>query len=266
MSKPTFLGQNRPLITGMILKQTPIDMKFRIKNSIYAGADALGVQLCRMKREYHTEDNFKAIFASCGGRPIYVTNYRMCENQGMSDEEITDELLVAMSCGGTLADVPGSSFDPECGMGVNYELSMKEDAIEKQIALIDKLHDMGKEVLMSSHVLEFIPAEKVLETALEHQRRGADIAKIVTAANSDEEMLENFRANLLLKKELNIPFLFLSGGTHTKLHRMIGPQLGCCMYLAVYEHDSGAVPTQPTIAAAKAVRDCLDYMPDIIRD
>lgn len=117
---------------------------------------------------------------------------------------------------------------------------------------------------MSSHVLKFISAERVLEIALEHQKRGADIAKIVTAANSDEEMLENFRATVLLKKKLKIPFLFLSGGTHSKLHRMIGSQLGCCMYLAVYEHDEVAVPTQPTIAAAKAVRDNLDFMPDVI--
>ncbi len=175
-----------------------------------------------------------------------------------------NDLLLALKCGGTLGDVPGSAFDRDVGMGIDYELSMKKDAIDKQMKVIDEIHKMGKEVLMSSHVFKFIPAEKVLEIALEHQRRGADIAKIVTAANSEEEMLENFRATVLLKKELKIPFLFLSGGTHTKLHRMIGPQLGCCMYLAVHEHDENAVPTQPTIAAAKAVRDNLDFMPDKI--
>ena len=45
---------------------------------------------------------------------------------------------------------------------------------------------------------------------------------------------------------------------------MIGPQLGCVMYLAVQTHDEGAVPTQPTIKAAKAVRDHFDYLPDVI--
>ena len=67
----------------------------------------------------------------------------------------------------------------------------------------------------------------------------------------------------LKKKELKIPFLFLSSGTHSKIHRMIGPQLGCVTYLTVREHDRAAVPTQPTIRAAKAVRDNLDYLPDI---
>ena len=104
----------------------------------------------------------------------------------------------------------------------------------------------------------------MLEIAEEHRRRGADIAKIVTAGNSDEEQIENLRITALLKKELKIPFLFLSGGAYSKIHRMIGAQLGCIMYLAVHEHNKHSVPTQPTIRAAKSVRDNFDYMPEII--
>ncbi len=259
MYKPTFLNQNRPLICGMVLKDNPADIRFNVKNSIYAGADALGIQLCRLKREFKTEDCYREIFSACGGRPIYATNYRYCENTGMTDEECMEGLKTALKCGATMADIMGDTF-AKC----DGELTQNQTAIDKQMKLIDEIHSMGKEVLMSSHIMTFTPAERVLEIALEHQRRGADIAKIVTGANSDEEMLENFRATILLKSELDIPFLFLAGGTHTKLHRMISPQLGCCMYLAVYEHDGNAVPTQPTIASAKAVRDNLDYMPDVI--
>ena len=163
----------------------------------------------------------------------------------------------------TKATVIASLFDLDSGMGKNDELSMKKEAIEKQMALIEKIHAMGKEVLMSSHVLAFTPAERVLEIAFAQKRRGADIVKIVTAASSDEEQMENLRITSLLKRELGIPFLFLSGGTHSKIHRMIGPQLGCVTYLAVYEHDARAVPTQPTVRAAKAVRDNFDYLPDV---
>lgn len=42
---------------------------------------------------------------------------------------------------------------------------------------------------MSYFVLKFLPDERVLEIAFEHQKRGEDNTKIVTAANSDEEML-----------------------------------------------------------------------------
>ena len=262
--KPSFLNQNRPLITGMILKDNPDSIRFAVKNSIYDGADCLGIQLECLKKEYKTEENYKKIFASCAGHPIYITNYRGGENVGFSDEELAKELVKALSCGATLGDVPASLFDAESGMGIGLELSTKLDAIDRQKRLIDEIHRMGKEVLMSSHVLKFTPAETVLEIAYEQKRRGADIIKIVTAANSDEEQMENLRITSLLKKELNAPFLFLSGGTHSKIHRMIGAQLGCVTYLAVQEHDERAVPTQPTIKAAKAVRDHFDYLPDIV--
>ncbi len=241
----------------MVLKDNPDDIFYRVKNSVYAGADALGIQLCRIKREFRTETNYRRIFGACGGRPIYVTNYRYCENSGMTDDACMDGLLTALRYGATLADVMGDTYDPSA-----MELTKNPLAIQKQMDLIAKMHDMGKEVLMSSHICKFTPAEKILEIALEHERRGADIAKIVSGANSDEEMIENLRITTLLKKELKIPFLFLSNGTHTKLHRMIGSQLGCCMYLAVYEYDKDAVPTQPTVQAAKMVRDYLDYLPD----
>ena len=263
--KPTFLNHQSPLITGMVLKKTPDEIRFRIKNSIYDGADALGIQLCFLNKEFKTEDNYRKIFAATAGRPIYVTNYKQGENAAFSYDECADELLSALKCGATLGDVPASFFDDESGMGIGYELTTKQISIDKQLHLIDKIHRMDKEVIMSSHVMKFISAEEVLQIAYEHKRRGADISKIVTAANSDEEQMENLRITALLKKELDIPFLFLSNGTHSKIHRMIGPQLGCVTYLAVHKHDERAVPTQPTIRAAKAVRDNFDFLPDIIR-
>lgn len=261
--KPTFLHQNRPLITGMIQLSEPSEIRCAVKNSIYDGADCLGIQLECLKKEYKSEEVYKSIFASCSAHPIYITNYRGSENADLSDEELARELLKALACGATLGDVPASLFDPDSGMGIGLELSSRSDAIDKQMALIDEIHRMGKEALMSSHVLKFTPAETVLEIAFEQKRRGADIIKIVTAADSDEEQMENLRITALLKKELDITFLFLSGGTHSKIHRMIGPQLGCVTYLAVREHSARSVPTQPTIRAAKAVRDNFDNLPDI---
>ncbi len=248
--KQSFLNQNRPLITGMVLKDNPDEIRYRVKNSIYAGADALGIQLCRLKKDFRSEDNYRNIFNSAEGRPIYITNYRYCENQGMSDDECAEGLVAALGYGATLADIMGDLYDPS-----PMEFTKSEAAIAKQMRLIDSFHAMGKEVLMSSHIYTYTPAEKVLEIALEHQRRGADIAKIVTGSTTEDELLDNLKTTALLRRELKIPFLFLSGGACSRMHRMVGPQLGCCMYLAVYEHDQNAVPTQPTIAAAKAVRD-----------
>ena len=107
---------------------------------------------------------------------------------------------------------------------------------------------------MSSHVLKFTPAERVLEIALGHRERGADISKIVTYANNTAEEIENLRIVTLLKEKLDIPFLFLAGG-ECHILRRIGGELGCCTYLCVHEHDALATKTQPLIKNLKQIRD-----------
>ena len=111
---------------------------------------------------------------------------------------------------------------------------------------------------MSSHLYKFAPAERVLEIAKEQKRRGADIIKIVTGADTMEQQLENLRITNLLKQELNAPFLFLSGG-ESKLHRRLGITLGCCMGLCVYEHDALSHPPQPLLSTMKTIRDGIDF-------
>ena len=110
---------------------------------------------------------------------------------------------------------------------------------------------------MSSHVLKFIPAERVWEIAHEHERRGADICKIVTGASSMEEQIENLRIVRLLKAELQIPFLFLAGG-ECRILRRIGGTLGSCMSLCVHEYDALATKSQPLLRDMKLLRDTLE--------
>lgn len=254
--KPSFLNHSRPLITSMIIKDNPDDTRYAIKNSIYEGADAVAVQLENWKDEFRTEENYKTVFAAAGQRPIYVTCYR---NSGLDDEGCMEQLKLALKCGGTLGDVPGDMFDKS-----KYDYTKNPVAIEKQMRVIDEIHEMGKEALMSCHVLEHLPEEQILEIAYEQQRRGADVVKIVGGSNSYEELHDNLRITSLLKQELKVPFIFISSGTHSKIHRMIGTQLGNFSYFAVLQHDGHAVPTQPTVRAAKHVRDYFDYLPDII--
>ena len=152
--------------------------------------------------------------------------------------------------GATLCDVMGDYFDRQPG-----EMTMDADAVKKQIELIDGLHQKGAEVLMSSHVLKFTPSEKVLEIAMEHQKRGADISKIVTWADTAEEELENLKIINMLRENLKVPFLFLSGGSNCRLVRRIGGEIGCSMYLYVHEHDEFATKEQPLLTKLKSIRD-----------
>ncbi|MBE6546669.1 MAG: type I 3-dehydroquinate dehydratase [Ruminococcaceae bacterium] len=249
--KKSFLGCKRPLLTCMVQADNPDRIKELIDASIPEGAEAIGMQFCKLKTEYRNEKTYRELFAYTD-LPVYVTNYRNhVSNVEKNDDTLAAELLKLAECGATLVDVMGDYFDACEG-----ELTMKADAIEKQKKLIDGLHARGAEVLMSSHVFKYTPAERVLEIALEHQKRGADICKIVAGASTMAEQIENLRIINLLKENLNIPFLFLSGG-ECRIMRRIGGELGCCMYLCVHEHDELATKSQPLLAQMKMLRDAL---------
>lgn len=249
MSKPTFLTYEKPLLTCMVQANDPQRIRELITLARPEGAEAFGMQLCRMKAEYRSRETYRSLFEFAAPQPVYVTNYRGADNKGKSDEVLGEELIELAECGATLCDVMGDYYDRTEG-----ELTMNSTAIEKQMQLIDTLHAKGAEVLMSSHVLKFIPAERVLEIAREHQRRGADICKIVTGASSMEEQIENLRIVRLLKAELKIPFLFLAGG-ECRILRRIGGTLGNCMSLCVHEYDELATKSQPLLRDMKVLRD-----------
>ena len=251
MTKSNFLKYDYPPLVCMVQADNPSRVKELIGLSLPEGAEAFGMQFCRMKAEYRNKDTYKELFDFAKPYPVYVTNYRDGENKGKSDDTLATELLELAECGATLCDVMGDLFDKTEG-----ELTMNEEAVKKQMKLIDGLHARGAEVLMSSHVLKYTPAERVLEIALEHQRRGADICKIVTRADNMEQQIENLRIIDMLKKELKIPFLFLCGG-ECRILRRIGAKVGSCMTLCVYEHDSLATPAQPLLKDVKTIKELI---------
>lgn len=252
--KRSFLNSDKPILTCMVQADTPDRINELIGLSLPEGAEAFGMQLCVMRPEYRKPEIYRALFNRPDGLPTYVTNYRHKQNEGKSDDTLADELCELAECGATLCDVMGDYYDKCEG-----ELTMNPDAVKKQMALIDRLHAAGAEVLMSSHICKFTPAERVMEVALEHKRRGADICKIVTAAENAEEEIENLRIANMLKKELGIPFLYLAGGTNHTILRRLGGKLGACMTLCVHEHDEFATKAQPLLSHMKKIRDELEF-------
>jgi len=244
-----FLVKDRPTFTAMIPANT-VEMNIElIKKADAMGADAFGIQTEVLPKEMHDIEVYRKIIESAKGKPVYATHYiHISENEPKTtDEYASEQLLNLAKAGAQLIDIPGDLFCHEVG-----ELTMNEEAIEKQKKLIDAIHKEGKEVLMSTHVLKYTPTERVLEIAREHKARGADISKIVTGADTIEEEIENLRATSLLKKELGLPFLFLSGGM-CHFHRTIGPMLGCDMWLCVPEHNDISTKGQPELDKMKLI-------------
>ncbi len=251
--KPTFLNANKPLLTVIIQAATPQRVSFLVKNSVENGADAFGLQICRLNKEYQNPQDIADLFSLMGNKPVYITNYRHSENMGKTDTELAKEMISYANCGATLCDVMGDMF----GITEN-QVTNEPSVVKKQKEYIKELHKNGAEVLMSSHMQKFVEKEELLKIALGMEERGADIAKIVTFANTPYEQIKNLEATLYLKEKLSIPFLFLSNG-YCHMLRRVGPVLGSCMYLCVYEHDEYSTPDQPLLAQALAVRESFNW-------
>jgi len=256
--KPTFLNREKPLLTTMIQVRTPNEFISDARTAISDGCDALGFQIEQFEKQYRTEENYKNMFYFADDRPIYVTNYHGAINENDTFEQLADDLLLCGKCGATILDIMGDYFDYD---KPKDQITYKPEAVDKQRRLIDKIHENGNEVLFSCHTLRFMTHEEVLELAVEEQSRGADVAKIVSASNTEEEMLENLKTSALLKKELKIPYLFLSVGPWCKMHRNIGPFLGSCMWLTVPRYDSLATKDQPLLRTTKQLEVFMDYKP-----
>lgn len=248
--KASFLNYQKPMLTAMVQDSTPEAMICTIGDSIFDGADALGIQMCNLGREYRTEEKMKPIFDACMGRPSYITSYRGHESKGLTDEECMDFLLMGLRCGATLCDVMGDLYHPE-----KNQLTLDPDAVAKQKDLIARIHDMGGEVLMSSHLGDFYEEQQILDFAFAQRERGADVVKLVSVAKTEEQMLESFRIIRSLKRNLDVPFLFLASGKYGRMVRQLGPSFGVSMYLCVQRYHPVTTKMQPILHAMRAVRD-----------
>lgn len=252
--KASFLNAEQSLLTVMLQCRTQEEAVRKIRNALHTGGEAFGLQVESLLKEYRNPQSYRYIFDEMRGKPVYVTNYRSGSNEDLDDEALCAGLVELAECGATLCDVVGDFFDPQPD-----QMARSPRAIQQQMDWIERIHEKGGEVLISSHLSENTSQERVLEIAFEQKRRGADVIKIVNPAQNMEQQLINLQTNWILKETLGAPFLFLSSGVETSIHRRLGMKLGCCMCLCVYEHDALSTFYQPLLQNAKQVRDNMGF-------
>lgn len=244
-----FSDTSYPKLTAMFGTKTLDELIANVKTAAEQGAEAFCILSEALEPEYKNEESFKRLFDAMGDRPAYVTNYiRGNSDQNLSDDVLAEQLINIAKWGGKLIDVRTDMF---CRS--SDEVTRDSAAVRKQKELISELHALGAEVLMSTHIFEYRSPDNVLEIMELQRDRGVDISKVVTAVNSQKELDDAFRTNFLLKEKLNLPFLYLVGGTYCRRHRLLGPVLGSCMYLCL--ENSRTDGPQPTIEEAKALRE-----------
>ena len=245
-----FLREDRPTLTVMIRTETKARVLELIRAGIAGGADAFGIQLESLRPEDRNRAALKEMLATMEGRPSYLTNDRKAGENASVDDSLAEGLLAAAECGGTLIDIMGDLFCQN-----PLQLTNDPKAVRRQTELIEELHARGAEVLISSHTYRFVPFSETVDMIKEQHRRGADICKVVTGADSDFELAENFRISAQIAA-LSYPALFLCVGTHCERHRRVAPLLRKAgMFLCLAERDEFSVPAQPLLSEAKLLVD-----------
>lgn len=249
MKKKSFLSLPRPIVTCILCERTVDEAVATIKNGEFDGAHAFAIHLEPLSADQLTDENFRRI-AQASRKPIMFLRYRGSKKWplAMTDEERADMLLRAVECGASAIDLTADMFDAS-----PLEFSANPKAIDLQRRYIDRAHELGGEVVMSSHVQEPRTCEQVVEHLKAVEARGADFAKIVTPANTEEEFVEAVKTTLTLRREMKIPFIHLCGGKFALPHRYLSPSLGNSLTFCVQRYTECFVTTQPPVKNMLAV-------------
>ena len=243
------------MITGIMGGDTPDSLIAQIRTADYEGADGICIDLAFLKPEFRNADTFRSVISSAPHMPFMFYVYRGDRfSQYKTDESRQVVLLDAVKAGAHIVDVMGDLYDPS-----PRECTHSPEAIKKQMELIDRIHEAGAQVVMSSHTGEFMTGDEVLAQLQEFDRRGADVLKLVQSVNSDDELSEAIRTTIRLRRELKKPFIHLCGGSHSRLHRFLGPELGVSITFAIARYDERWPMFQPTIRAMKTVFDNMRF-------
>ncbi len=198
-----------------------------IRDSEAQGADGFLLHAELLDERCRSAEEIGKIVRSAQ-RPVMVLNYRT--EGGDTDERLNQLKLDAILAGASAADVPMYTYDADPEKSLQgcakpfaeakpAEVSMDEKAIERQKALIAKIHALGGEALMSAHVGTMLSEHQALGLAEEMAGRGADIVKIIVNAKSMDDVAEIFKTIRTLKRSLRVPFLYQTSGVYGKFVR-----------------------------------------------
>jgi 3-dehydroquinate dehydratase type I len=249
-----FSKQKLPMLVTSLSDNNPDDTICTMRNAILDGTDGFMLHLEKLLPEYMTEEHLQRIFNYSCDLPMFTLNYRSGHSKHKTDQQLVDELLMSVRAGANMIDMMGDMFDKS-----PLELTSNAEAIEKQRQVIAEVHELGGEVLMSSHTFVYMTSEELLAHTQELESRGADFIKIAMSVNSHEEMLDSIKTTSVVSKALKVPFLHICMGFHGKLHRAIGPLVGSCIALCVQKYTPAGHKEKVLLRAEKAVFDNIDY-------
>lgn len=258
---------NAPALAGVIREKTAPEAIAEILNCQYHGADMVDLHMSCL--ETPDLDTLKKI-VNASKIPILALNYNLLcdwQDRGFTEEERVNTYMLAAEAGVAGIDMQGYTFDENsrngfCGEDIYSftknnpkEIVTDKKIIDKQCELIEKMHSMDVEVLLSCHPGVAMNCQQVVDLALFLEERKPDIIKIVTASDSEEELAECIRTMLILKKEVKTPVSYHAYGSLSSLSRIVNPILGGQIMFCVDRYSETSTFTQLDLQTARTIID-----------
>lgn len=258
-----------PALAGVVREATAAAAMAEIRNCVYSGADMIDLHVSCLEKD--DLDTLRGIMDS-SSLPVLALHYNIGSTGqalDLPDEDRVAAMLRAVEAGAAGIDLQGYTFhrpSKDAFYGENRysftkdgpkEVVTDEAVIAKQMALIDRVHEAGGEVLLSCHPGVVLNAEQVVELALFMEQRKPDIIKIVSVAKTEEDMAESIRAMIALKKELRTPVAYHANGSAGMLSRVINPALGGQIAFCVDRYKEGSTLEQPDLRTVRSIVDNL---------
>jgi hypothetical protein len=275
--RPAFTELEQPIVCAMISESTIDGGVSAMKHAEFDGADSFIVNLMGngefgLEKQYLNRDDLGDLFGS-STLPSLACYYRWHyggEQVEETDEERMEILRMAVRAGAKAVDMVGDTFDPTPGpeefsdAATEYsldpespprEVSADAEAIERQQAEIDAIHEIGGEVQMTAHTRVHLTPEQAVAIGKEFEDRGADMVKVVGVDTSWDDLLDTLEATVRLNRELDVPFLMMSHGEHGVLGRYMTPFLGSMLCFTQHEYPPGGFYFQPLTSNVRSVFD-----------
>ena len=256
-----------PALAGVVKEKSVRAAMAQIKNCIYDGATMIDLHLSCL--ESTDTESLKKIISS-SKLPVLARNYNSTyegTSAGYTEQERVSLMLRAIEAGAAGIDIQGYTYHlPSksgfCGedkysftKGNPKEIVTDEAIISKQCELIERVHSMGAEVLLSCHPGTFMTCDQVVELALFLERRNPDIIKIVTKSSDENDLPEIIKTMMTLKKEIKTPIAYHASGETGLLSRIINPILGGQIAFCVDRYTEASVMEQIDLKTARAIVD-----------
>ncbi len=243
MGEKSFLALPQPIVCGIAAKNTVTRDIAAIRNAECDGAAAFAVHMEKTEGFEHISDEDMQRLTAATEKPVMLLYYRMPKDTpALTDEDRVEVLKRAVRCGAAAVDLTADTYLPS-----PTEYTTDAKAVDRQKKAVDEIHSLGGEVIISSHTGSVLNCEQVLERMKNVENRGADIAKIVNLANTEEDFLECLKTTLALRREMKIPFIHLVGGKFATLQRFVSPMLGNMLTFCVDRYTEDQISNQPPV-------------------